>query len=97
MRLLSLPLSSGHSPYDEALSAAGFQVETPGDFAELLEAVRAHRVDLLLLPDEGDELEQVRELAPAIPVVLLGEEDTSLAAARAQARGALGYLAAPAG
>lgn len=96
MRLLSLPLPSGQSPYDAPLAAAGFPPETPADLEALLDAVRGHRVDFLLLPDTGDALEQVRELAPQIPVVLVGDEDSALAAARAHARGALGYLAAPA-
>lgn len=95
MRLLSVPLASGVAPYDEALRAAGMTVESATHLDRGLEEVRRHRVDMALVPAGDELLERLRELAPQLPVVLIGEEDTALAAARAHARGALGYLPAP--
>lgn len=92
MRVLSMPLAGGASPFDAALTAAGIPVEACAELAQALERVRAHRVDMAFVPAEGEVLERLRQLEPLFPVVVLGSEDTALAAARAQARGAFGYL-----
>jgi PAS domain S-box-containing protein len=66
--------------------------------ARALQLVRTRRVDVVVLPrGEGDAdsslLGQVRRLEPRLPVIVVGDEDTALAAAEAVGAGALGYVA----
>ncbi len=82
-----------------ALREGGHNVRIARSRDELLEAVRAREVDGVVVPhgDGGGLLNQLRQLSPSLPAIALGPEDTALAAARAGALGALGYVAAPGG
>ncbi|MCO5169201.1 MAG: ATP-binding protein [Planctomycetes bacterium] len=68
-------------------------VDGPG---QALELARTRRVDALLVEDV-DLLDAARGVAPELPVIVVGVDDTARAAARAQARGAFGYVAGPDG
>lgn len=100
MKLLCVELDSGSvaRPYGEALQGLG-EVAYTGDREEALELVRTRRADLVLLPLEGSNglVGQIRHLAPTMPIIALGKEDSALAAARASAHGVLGYVVQPNG
>lgn len=63
-------------------------VDGPG---QALELARTRSVDALLLDDDA-LLDAARGVAPDLPVIVIGAEDTARAAGRARARGAFGYV-----
>ena len=81
------------------LQRRGHHLDRASRLEEGLERVRTRRADAVLLDLAlGEQLiEQVREVAPRIPIIALGEDDHASAAARASAQGAFGYVPAPRG
>ncbi|RMG13898.1 MAG: PAS domain-containing protein [Planctomycetota bacterium] len=95
MKLLRIEGEDGAaSGLDRLLADLGHEVRIePAPAA--WEWVRARRVDAVLCPLAADPplLEEVRRRSPQLPLIAYGEDATALAAGRAFARGALGYVA----
>ncbi len=78
----------------------GHLIARAADRADAREQARTRAVDALVLEVERPDdpfLEDLLALAPEVRVLAIGPDDTSLAAARARAHGAFGYVGAPRG
>lgn len=91
--LLALPAAAG--PLGDALRRRGHTPVALEARAAGLELIRTRQTDALVVAGEPEDgvLGDALRLAPDLPVVLVGQTDTALAAARASARGAAGYVA----
>jgi two-component system KDP operon response regulator KdpE len=86
------------------LLASGYEVLVAGDGIQALEIVRLHQPDLILLdlclPGELDGLDvckQIRQLQPAVPVIVLSARTEEKQKVRALDLGADDYLTKPFG
>lgn len=75
----------------------GHQLDRTARVEDALERVRTRRADAVLLDlSLGAELiDRLREVAPRVPVIALGQDEAAQAAAEALAEGAFGYVPAP--
>ena len=74
------------------LSSRGHALQAADGPSHALDLARTRSVDALLVEDE-ELLDRTRGVAPELPVIVIGEEDSARAAGRARARGAFGYVA----
>lgn len=79
---------------EATLRPLGHDVSVASERQDALEVVRTRRLDVALVAAEPEPvlIEELRQLAPGLPIIAVGAEDSALAAARALARGALGYV-----
>lgn len=75
----------------------GHQLDRTARVEDALERVRTRRTDAVLLDLGLGEglIDRLRDLAPRLPVIALGEDERAQAAAGAFAQGAFGYVPVP--
>jgi two-component system, NtrC family, sensor histidine kinase HydH len=93
MNVLVCGLPAASASLAQALQARGHAETTTADRDRALELARTRQVDALILegPPAEPLLDAVLRVAPDLPVILVGAEDTARAALLAQARGAFAY------
>jgi signal transduction histidine kinase len=95
MKLLCVEQSPGSAGNCSGLLTTLGHTVTTTDEEAGLQLVRTRRVDAVILPGRAEGLVQdVRRLAPSLPIIVVGTEDSALAAAHAHSQGALGYVVA---
>lgn len=78
------------------LSSRGHALQAADGPDHALDLARTRSVDALLVEDE-ELVDRSRGVAPDLPVIVIGTDDSARAAGRARARGAFGYVAGAAG
>jgi PAS domain S-box-containing protein len=86
-------LRDRHTTLASDLARGGHELQVADGREHAIEMARIRAVDALLVED-ADLVDAARAVAPDLPVIVIGAEDTARAAARARAGGAFGYVAA---